>query len=339
VLLSQSLFDHTLRQATCELVRWCSWLSRQSNTLKVSGSNPGRIKLMAWGLFKKVVIADRLSLVVDTVYDLPHKHHGLSFVIATIFFSFQIFCDFSGYSDMAIGIARVMGFKLMKNFNSPYHAKSIKEFWGRWHISLSTWFKDYLYIPLGGNRVSLGKWCFNILLVFLISGLWHGANVTFVVWGALHGFYFIFAELTKKTRAAVARFIGLDRLRGLNAVLQTLTTFALVSFAWIFFRAKTINTGLYIVKSMLFETGTDIYNIFHHQKTNLNLGLFSNDLSIAVLSIILLEVVHLIQKRYNIFELVRSRPLIFRWAFYYIFLTVLVLCAVTGGRQFIYFQF
>jgi alginate O-acetyltransferase complex protein AlgI len=297
------------------------------------------LKLMAWGLFKKVVIADRLSILVDTVYDKPYQHHGLSFIIATIFFSFQIFCDFSGYSDMAIGIAKVMGFKLMKNFKSPYHAKSIKEFWGRWHISLSSWFKDYLYIPLGGNRVSIGRWCFNILLVFVISGLWHGANWTFIVWGAIHGFYFGFAELTKNARAAINKFIGLNNFKKLSGWIQTLITFALVSFAWIFFRAKTIKIAFYIVKSMVFETGTDIYNLRHHLKANINLGLIGKELVIAILSIILLEIVHIIQKRHDIIQTIRNQWLILRWGLYYCFLIVIVMYGVTGSKQFIYFQF
>ena len=139
------------------------------------------LRLMAWGLFKKVVIADRLAIVVDTVYNNPEQHNSLTLIIATIFFAFQIFCDFSGYSDMAIGAARVMGFKLMTNFDKPYQSKSIHEFWKRWHISLSTWFRDYFYISLGGNRVSIPRWYLNLFLVFLVSGLWHGANWTFVI--------------------------------------------------------------------------------------------------------------------------------------------------------------
>jgi len=141
------------------------------------------LKLMAWGLFKKVVIADKLAIIVNNVYDDPCHYHGLSFVIASIFFAFQIFCDFSGYTDIAIGAAQVMGFKLMKNFNKPYHSKSISEFWSRWHISLSTWFNDYLYIPLGGSRVKVPRWYFNLFIVFVISGLWHGANWAYIAWG------------------------------------------------------------------------------------------------------------------------------------------------------------
>ncbi|MDF2430847.1 MAG: alginate O-acetyltransferase complex protein AlgI [Mucilaginibacter sp.] len=296
------------------------------------------LKLMAWGLFKKIVIADRLGSLVDNVYNDPYHHHGLSFVIATVFFAIQIFCDFSGYSDMAIGIAKVMGFKLMRNFNSPYHAKTIKEFWGRWHISLSSWFKDYVYIPLGGNRVPVSRWCLNIMIVFLISGLWHGASLTFVVWGALHGFYFIIGELTLDIRTRLSKLIGLNKFPKLNTVLQTLVTFALVCLAWVFFRAKSIGVALYIIKSMLLNTTTDILNLVRHQPSTLNLGLIGSELVLAVASIVFLEIVHLLQSRINLIQVLRKQPFLLRWSVYYIFLFVLVLYSA-ASRQFIYFQF
>src|SRR5690606_34889815 len=147
------------------------------------------MRLMLWGLFKKVVIADRLSIYVDAVYNNPVHHSGITCIVATIFFAFQIYCDFSGYSSIAIGSARVLGIDLMENFRRPYLATSIKDFWGRWHISLSTWFRDYLYIPLGGSRVRVPRHIMNMLIVFMVSGLWHGASWTFVIWGALHGLY------------------------------------------------------------------------------------------------------------------------------------------------------
>jgi D-alanyl-lipoteichoic acid acyltransferase DltB (MBOAT superfamily) len=149
------------------------------------------LQRMTWGFFKKVVIADRLALLVNTVYNHPTEFSGMPLIIATYAFGFQIYCDFSAYSDIAIGAARVMGFDLMENFRQPYYARSIPEFWRRWHISLSTWFRDYVYLPLGGNRVKLPHWVFNILVVFVVSGLWHGANWTFVIWGALHGIFMV----------------------------------------------------------------------------------------------------------------------------------------------------
>jgi D-alanyl-lipoteichoic acid acyltransferase DltB (MBOAT superfamily) len=188
---------------------------------------------MAFGFFKKLVIADRLSMFVDYAYDPASDHNGLTLLTATAFYSFQIYCDFSGYSDIAIGAARVMGFTLMDNFRSPYEAKSIPEFWGRWHISLSTWFRDYLYIPLGGNRRGELIKFRNLMIVFMVSGLWHGTSWSFVIWGALHGFYQITALLRDKyMKKANIKMPDNLFFRSVNV----LTTFALVTLAWIFFR-------------------------------------------------------------------------------------------------------
>jgi D-alanyl-lipoteichoic acid acyltransferase DltB (MBOAT superfamily) len=169
----------------------------EEHTFSFKNASDG-LKLMMWGLFKKVVIADRLAMLTDPVFNHPHDYTAITLLIATFFFTFQIFCDFSGYSDIALGTAQFMGFKLMVNFNRPYHAKDVSEFWKRWHISLSTWFRDYLYISLGGNRVTVPRWYFNLFFVFLISGFWHGANWTFLAWGALHGFYLISAIVLEK---------------------------------------------------------------------------------------------------------------------------------------------
>ncbi|MBS1533001.1 MAG: MBOAT family protein [Bacteroidetes bacterium] len=297
------------------------------------------LRLMAWGLFKKIVIADRLAVVVDNVYNDPNRHHGLSFIIATLFFSFQIYCDFSGYSDMAIGMARVMGFKLMKNFDQPYHSRSVGEFWTRWHISLSAWFKDYLYIPLGGNRVSIPRWYFNIFVVFLVSGLWHGANWTFILWGGLHACYLLIASATKKVRNKAAKASGLCNYPSLNNALQVMFTFAAVSFAWIFFRAPTIHIAFHIVKSMFADTPQDIYALTHHLQSKLNLGLIGQELTIAILSILLLEAVHLIAGKRSINQLIKSQPALVRWLIYYGFLFVLVVFSEPISKQFIYFQF
>ena len=213
------------------------------------------LKLMLWGFFKKLVIADRLALYVGAVYNNPTHHTGLSFIVATIFFAFQIYCDFSGYSDIAIGAAKIMGFKLMTNFNRPYFAKNISEFWQRWHISLSTWFRDYLYIPLGGRRVSIPRWYFNLFFVFLVSGLWHGANWTFIIWGALNGFYLVFAIVSKGIRDRITHLVGLNRLPNINRALQIAITFMLVCFAWIFFRANSISDSFLIIKNIFRLTG------------------------------------------------------------------------------------
>lgn len=192
--------------------------------------------LMLWGFFKKIAIADRLAIYVNQVYNAPGQYDGAALLVATYLFAFQIYCDFSGYSAIAKGAAKVMGFELMNNFDRPYFAASIREFWQRWHISLSTWFRDYVYIPLGGNRDHQLR---NLFLTFLVSGLWHGANWTFVIWGALHGAYLVTSIVTRGLRERLVTLTGLDRSPRLLQALRVAMTFHLVLFAWIFFRANT----------------------------------------------------------------------------------------------------
>ncbi len=188
---------------------------------------------MAFGMFKKIVIADRLAEVVNHVYDNPGQQNGISLLVATVFFAFQIYCDFSGYSDIAIGAARVMGFDLMDNFRSPYESRSISEFWGRWHISLSTWFRDYLYIPLGGNRKGEYRKYMNQFIVFMVSGLWHGASWNYVIWGGLHGTYQVTASLRDKWMKNAGISIPKNAF---TSLFGTIFTFILVTIAWVFFR-------------------------------------------------------------------------------------------------------
>ncbi|WP_221392632.1 MBOAT family protein [Dyadobacter sp. NIV53] len=208
------------------------------------------LKRMLWGMFKKIVIADRLSLYVDAVYNNVNHHSSITLIVATVFFAIQIYCDFSGYADIALGTAQVMGFNLMENFKRPYFSKSISEFWSRWHISLSTWFKDYLYISLGGNRVSVPRWYFNLFIVFLLSGLWHGANWTYLMWGAINGLYLIFALVLAKPKGYFNNFLGASRFPKVFSVFQILTTFALVCFSWIFFRANNIGDAFKIISKI-----------------------------------------------------------------------------------------
>jgi len=293
------------------------------------------LRLMAWGLFKKVVIADRLAIVADIVFNNPYEKNSLSLVIGVVFFSFQIFCDFSGYSDMAIGAARVMGFKLMTNFDKPYQSKSIHEFWKRWHISLSTWFRDYFYITLGGNRVTIPRWYLNLFLVFIVSGLWHGANWTFVIWGALHGFYLVFAIVTLKYREKISETLGLNRF----PFFSVLTTFSLVAFAWIFFRASNVQTGFYIIQHLVSGI-PDIFNMLSKRQSVFQpLGLSRNDLVFSVFLILFLESVHFIQSKYNISEIFLKQPVYLRWTVYYVLILSIIFLGVFENRQFIYFQF
>lgn len=289
------------------------------------------LKLMAWGLFKKVVIADRLAIFVNLIYDDPQRADNLSLLIATIFFAFQIFCDFSGYTDIAIGAARTMGFTLMKNFNSPYHARSIEGFWKRWHISLSSWFRDYLYIPLGGNRVMISRWYLNLMIIFLISGVWHGANWTFIVWGALHGFYLIFGLATKRFRNRWATWLGLNKLPFLSVIV----TFTLVSFAWIFFRSADLHTAIYISKRLLTGIPDMFRNMIH---AHLTTGYNRISLVISISLIVMLEVVHFVQNKIDLNKFLKRSPYI-RWATYYLLVIAILLFGIFNHSQFIYFQF
>jgi alginate O-acetyltransferase complex protein AlgI len=293
------------------------------------------LRLMAWGLFKKVVIADRLAILVDAVYNKPESYNSFGLIIATVFFAFQIFCDFSGYSDMAIGAAKVMGFTLMTNFNKPYQSASIHEFWKRWHISLSTWFKDYLYISLGGNRVTIPRWYFNLFIVFLVSGLWHGANWTFVIWGALHGFYLVFAVVTKKYREKFSERLSLNKL----PFLPVLTTFALVDFAWIFFRANNVHSAVYIVQHMFTGLPDLFRRLLSHHSVFQSYGLSKRELVLSVLLIALLELVHYLQMRIDIERHFKACPIYVRWFIYLSWVFAMLIFGVFEDRQFIYFQF
>jgi len=206
--------------------------------------------LMLWGYFQKLVIADRAAIFVNTVYNDPtnFNHCGFISILATVLFAFQIYCDFSSYSDIARGAAEVMGFSLMKNFDTPYFSQSVAEFWRRWHISLSSWFRDYLYIPLGGNRKGVCRKYINLMIVFAVSGLWHGASWNFVIWGLLNGFYQVFGSLTMPIR---------KKITGNPAEFSTrlgkmLITFCLICFSWIFFRANSTTDALIIIKGMVY---------------------------------------------------------------------------------------
>ncbi|OKL38401.1 MBOAT family O-acyltransferase [Pontibacter flavimaris] len=297
------------------------------------------LRRMAWGFFKKIVIADNLALMVNQVYNNPTEHDGVSHIIATVFFAFQIYCDFSGYSDIAIGAAQVMGFRLMENFRSPYFAKSIPEFWSRWHISLSTWFRDYLYIPLGGNRVVKWRWYYNLFIVFLVSGLWHGANWTFIVWGALHGMYQVFGMVTKEKRNVIAQRMGLTSNPQVYKWVQVFTVFFLVCFSWIFFRANSITDAFYIV-GQSFSVLTNPAQVFaldwsHDVFMDQGFKVFA----VSVVAITVMETVHLIQRNGSVSQLIMQRPAWVRWGIYYTAIIAVLLFGQFGNQEFIYFQF
>jgi D-alanyl-lipoteichoic acid acyltransferase DltB (MBOAT superfamily) len=285
------------------------------------------LKMMLWGFFMKLVIADRLALYVNPVYNNPQYHNGRSLALATIFFTFQIYCDFAGYANIAIGAAKVMGFNLMTNFNRPYFSRNISEFWKRWHISLSTWFKDYLYISLGGNRVSIPRWYFNLFFVFVISGLWHGANWTFIMWGALNGFYLVFALISENWRRSFSRKLCMDKYPRLNNFLPILTTFLLTSFAWIFFRANSIEDAFLIVQKIFTMDGR----------------LYIGTPSVLIYSFfgIMLLLLSEMKKEYfdHKFGFFHNQNLWIRHMSYASIILLILLIGVFDGGQFIYFQF
>ncbi|MDF2986108.1 MAG: putative rane protein involved in D-alanine export [Eubacterium sp.] len=295
----------------------------------------GGLKLMAWGFFKKVVIADRLALLVNQVYNNSGDYTGLPLVIATVFFSFQIFCDFSGYSDIAIGAAQVMGFKLMANFRRPYLSKSLSDFWRRWHISLSTWFKDYLYISLGGNRVSRPRWMLNLLITFLVSGLWHGANWTYVIWGGLNGLFQIISFITGKVRNKVTDAVRIKRLPALHTLIQIFITFVLISFTWIFFRANSMSDALHIISSIprgLFDAG-----LIRKQFAGLgSIGFDTFYFLISITLIIFMESIHLLEETgKNIWDILSTKPAIIRYPVYYLFILTILMLGEFGSNEFL----
>jgi alginate O-acetyltransferase complex protein AlgI len=296
------------------------------------------LKLMAWGFFKKLVIADRLAIFVNQVYGDPTSYSGITLVVATLLFAYQIYCDFSGYSDIAIGSAQVMGFKLMQNFDRPYSSKSVAEFWHRWHISLSTWFRDYVYIPLGGNRVAKWRWSVNIFFVFVISGLWHGAGWTYAAWGALHGSYILLTRWTQGIRSRISSASGLDKFPRLQNSLGVITTFSMVCFAWIFFRATSIHDAFYIVAHLFSGWGT-ITQAGELSKELFTLGLSQTGFLIAAAAIVLLESIQWLQRRGSIRAMLSTKPVWLRWAVYYGLIVSILLFGTPSPRPFIYFQF
>lgn len=296
--------------------------------------------LMLFGYFLKMVIADRAAILVNFVFENYEAYSGLEIAIAAVFFAVQIYGDFAGYSSIAIGAAWVMGFKLMQNFNHPYFALNIQDFWRRWHISLSSWFRDYVYIPLGGSRCSKLKKYRNIAIVFLTSGLWHGANWTYVVWGALHGIYQIIGDLIKPFRNKVETLFKINTSCFSYRLFNIIVTFILVDFAWIFFRAPDINTALIMIKQMF-----SVWNPWIFFENSLyEMGLDRKDFWILCFSVMILWVVSFMQESgIKIREELAKQNLVFRWIIYWIAIFGILSFGIYGAgydeTQFIYFQF
>ena len=290
------------------------------------------LRRVLWGFFKKMVIADRLGLVVDSVFCAPHNYSGLPLILASYCFALQIYFDFSAYSDIAIGTARVLGFDIMENFRAPYFARSIRDFWRRWHISLSSWFRDYLYIPLGGNRVKISRWRLNILVVFVLCGLWHGANWTFLAWGALHGIMLLLARATQTQRDKAYSNLGLENRLRIQNVLRVILTFHLVVLGWIIFRANSIADAGYIIAHLLDFTGASA-------QLPEALQSLSTWLVLPLCAFALAAFDHWLQGTANFDRFLAQRPAWVRWPVYLALILIIINLGVVDEVPFIYFQF
>jgi alginate O-acetyltransferase complex protein AlgI len=295
------------------------------------------LKLMAWGLMKKIVIADRLALYVNEVFGHTAQYAAATQFLAVFFFAFQIYCDFSGYSDIARGAARVMGFELMLNFNSPYFSRSIAEFWKRWHISLSTWFKDYLYIPLGGNRVSVGRHYVNLFFTFLVSGFWHGANWTFIAWGALHGMYLMVGNFTRPYRRQLLNRLKIPQNNRLVILFEVMFVFLLVCITWIYFRAANMAQANAMVATIL--GGVVNGSIFHFSMADILAGFTFTDIIMNFLLIVMLLLLEKLHSSVNLSLLVKKQHPALRFAVYTSICLTIIFFGRFGSKEFIYFQF
>ena len=289
-------------------------------------------QLILLGLFKKVCIADLLSIAVNQVYSTPANYSGPVLLLATIYFTTQIYCDFSGYTDIARGVAKIMGYDLMINFRQPYFSRSIKEFWQRWHISLSTWFRDYVYHPLGGSRVTQMLIFRNFLVVFIISGLWHGAAWTFVIWGGLHGMYMIAGEVTRLWRKKIVVMFKLENSRLLH-LFQIFITLNLVMIGWVFFRASTLQNAWYILSHMYIPARITLYDVSYR----MGMDQFSTCLAWMLITLLIIIDYFIVYKPPHISRLWKRKSL--RWITYTIGVYSLIFFGVWGQIQFIYFQF
>lgn len=299
----------------------------KKSTFNYNQSTSG-LKLILYGLFKKMVIADQIATLVNTVYANPQNFSSPELILATLFFGFQIYCDFSGYSDIAIGTARLFGIELMINFKTPYFSTSIKDFWHRWHISLSTWFRDYVYIPLGGNVGNSIKWMRNILITFVVSGLWHGANVTFLIWGLIHGVFYV-------SERFIAPLINLPKkLKNLSGFL---ITFSIVNISWLFFRAESWEQAKFILSKILsFESASflKLGKILMHTEKLTEAG----RMILFIFPLFLLLEIFIGKETFV--ELLNHSKRVYRWTLYFaIILTILFFGVLNAAPEFIYFQF
>lgn len=321
-------------------------LSQLRNVDKIKLWNTERIQqgavIMLQGYFMKMILADRIATFVDVVYDPMNytQYVGFTVLVAAMLFSIQIYCDFAGYTYIAIGAAKIMGFSLMDNFNTPYLAVNIKDFWNRWHISLTTWFKDYLYFPLGGSRKGKIRKYINIFVVFLLSGLWHGAAWHYVVWGTLHGVCRIAGELTLSVRERLYKVLRFKRDTFATKMWQVVFTFFLVTVLWMFFRGESVHQTVMLIKNMV-----TVYNPWILTDGSLfTLGLDAKEWNVMLVSLLILAVLDICKyKKIDLVTIFMKQNLWFRWIFFYAGIMAVVLFGVYGPQynaaQFIYFQF
>lgn len=296
-------------------------------------------KRILWGFFKKIIIADRLSVIVDQIYSNPQNYDGIILLFATYLFAFQIYCDFSGYVDIALGVAKILGINLNENFNNPYKAKSMIDFWHRWHITLSGWFRDYLYIPLGGNRVVKTQWILNILIVFIISGLWHGASWTFIIWGLLHGSFYLLNHLLIKVKGVLKQTTHVLGSFKIPSVIKIFFVFNCVSFAWIFFKADSLSSAVLIVQKIgMSLISLSSINFVHYAELSLKYWGINIYLTLGFLFLfILIENSKYIQLYFS--KILNSKYPILDLGLTNLFIISLILFSQEVGKQFIYSQF
>lgn len=294
------------------------------------------LERMLWGFFKKLVIADQIAQIIDPLFlNLPSNSTTL--IAIAVLFTYQIYCDFSGYTDIALGVASMLGFTLRENFNRPFAAKTFSDFWHRWHMSLSTWFRDYVYFPLGGSRVSKVKAIRNVSVVFLLSGFWHGANWTFIVWGMLNGLYLIVETETQRVRGYISNILENSKLSILYSILQTVVVFGCVAIAFVFFRATDIEQAWWILQHIIFPSqkgGVDLPLLSAMTK---NIGNVSFVVTVA--SIFLLEIIQYLQARKNTLYIFESRGVFVRYIWYICLTWLIILFGYFDSQTFIYFQF
>lgn len=315
-------------------------LPQLSNTYNAFDTTLARkgLERMLWGFFKKLVIADQLAQIINPLYANPPQDTYILILIA-IMFSYQLYCDFSGYSDIAIGSAMMLGFNLTENFNRPFAAKSISDFWRRWHISLSSWLRDYLYYPLvfAFGAVSKIKLYVSLFVTFVLIGLWHGANWTFVVFGGLHGLYSIVELYTEKLRKKIVSFVRLDRVTTLHSTLQIATVFILVTISFIFFRSETVTQALWILKN-IFITPSLNFNFEYIQATTTQyIGRVT--LFVVCMAIVTMEIVQYIQSKRGTFYIFDNSQKVLRLGWYYYLMFIISMFGYFGEQAFIYFQF